>query len=64
MPATDRAFALIEMRGNLLPGFEAIPVAGRILHPLILHQNVHCEVLAIKGVPFMPVDYQRHTPQA
>jgi tetratricopeptide (TPR) repeat protein len=64
MPAADRSFALLEMGGNLLPGFESVPVAGRILHPLILQQKVNSGELAIKGMPFLPVDYRRHSPQA
>ena len=64
MPAADRAFAFIEIARNLLPGFEPIPVAGRILHSPILYQNTHSEGLAIKGVPFMHLDYQQHTPEA
>ena len=34
MPAPDRAFALIQVSCNLLPGFKSIPVGGRILHAL------------------------------
>ena len=64
MPAPDCSFALIKMSGDLLPGFKSIPVVGPILHPLILHQNVRCKGLVIKGVPFMPVDYQPYTRQA
>jgi hypothetical protein len=34
MPASDSAFTLVQIGGDLLPGFEPIPVLGRILHAL------------------------------
>jgi hypothetical protein len=42
------------MSGNLLPGFESIPVSGRILHAINVYQIGSSRGLAIKGMPLMP----------
>ena len=64
MPAPDCSFALIEMGGDLLPGFESIPVVGSNPASPDSPSNVLYKGLVIKGVPFMPVDYQPYTRQA
>jgi hypothetical protein len=57
MPAANGAFALIEVRRDLFPGFETNSVQRRSGHADTCTNIVALRPTVIKGVPFLPVEF-------